>query len=255
MSIKKHKRKVSRIIIFTTDAVDTGTKQIKIRSWVAILLTLVVCILLGSIIGYVIYEDRIWEMARKKDLQREEELKAAQEALTAQEEELNAQIDSLQEEIDSLQQEKDTLTEEKATLSGTILGLQDQIKALENQIQQESVPTDYPLTGPAGIEEITGDTPMVIFTASEGSAVIASAKGVVASIEADQNYGNKITVDHGNGYISIFYNTGDVQVKAGDEVATGTTLFLIGADNKQLVYQIVKDGVFISPTEILSING
>ena len=255
MSMKKHKRKVSRIIIFTTDAVDAGTKQIRIRPWVALLLTLVVCTLLGSIIGYVIYEDRIWEMAREKDLQREEELKEAQEALTAKEEELNARIDSMQGEIDFLMEERDTLTEEKATLSETILGLQDQVKVLENQIQQESVPTDYPLTGPAGIEEVTGDAPMVIFTASEGSTAIASAKGVVTSIEADETYGNKITVDHGNGYISIFYNKGDAQVEAGDDVANGTTLFLIGADNKQLVYQIAKDGVFISPTEILSING
>ncbi len=44
-------------------------------------------------------------------------------------------------------------------------------------------------------------------------------------------------------------------VKAGDEVAKGTTLFLVGENNKKLVYQITKDGTYINPMEMLSING
>ena len=94
----------------------------------------------------------------------------------------------------------------------------------------------------------------MIFTASDGM-VVASAKGTVSSVEEDENYGNKVIVDHGNGYVSIYYNGGEAQVKTGDEVSAGTTIFLIGENNKQLVYQIMQDGVYISPTDMLSING
>lgn len=234
---KKHKRKVSRIVILTTDAVDAGTKQIRIHPWVSVLLTLVICCLLGAVIGYAVYEEQIWELDREKDLKQAE-------AITA-----------LEEEKSSLEAEIETLNAKIEALSTAVNSQVQTAEALQEELEQQSLPTDYPLTGSAGIEEVTGETPMVIFTASEGITAVASAKGTVTAIEEDENYGNKITVDHGNGYVSIYFNKGEAQVKVGDEVAKGTTLFLIGADNRQLVYEIMKDGVYISPTEMLSING
>ncbi|MGN1148764.1 MAG: peptidoglycan DD-metalloendopeptidase family protein [Lachnospiraceae bacterium] len=234
---KKHKRKVSRIVIFTTDAVDAGTKQIRIHPWVSILLTLVICCLLGAVIGYAVYEEQIWELDREKDLKQAETIAA------------------LEEEKSSLEAEIETLNAKIEALSTAVNSQVQTAEALQEELEQQSLPTDYPLTGSAGIEEVTEETPMVIFTASEGITAVASAKGTVAAIEEDENYGNKITVDHGNGYISIYFNKGEAQVKVGDEVAKGTTLFLIGADNRQLVYQIMKDGAYITPTEMLSING
>ncbi|MED9904341.1 MAG: M23 family metallopeptidase [Lachnospiraceae bacterium] len=234
---KKHKRKVSRIIIFTTDAVDAKTRQFRIRPWAAWLATLIVCCLLGAVIGYAVYEEQIWNMDRKKDAEQAE----AMAALEEEKDLLEAEIETLNAKIEALS----TAVNEKAQTA----------EELEEELLQQSLPTDYPLTGSAGIEEITEGNPMVIFTAQEGVTAVASAKGSVTAVEADETYGNKITVDHGNGYISIYYNKGEAQVEAGDEVAKGTTLFLIGADNKQLVYQIIKDGVYISPTQMLSING
>lgn len=237
MSKRKHKRKVSRIIIFTTDAVDAKTKQMRVHPWAVRLLTLIVCCLLGAVIGYAVYEEQIWEMDRAKDKSQAEAMAALEEEKSA----LEAEIEALNAKMEALS----TAVNEKAQTA----------EELQMELEQQSLPTDFPLTGSAGIEEVTEGDPMVIFTASDGITVVASAKGTVTTIEEDETYGNKITVDHGNGYISVYRNQGEVQVKAGDEVAKGTTLFLIGENNKQLAYQIMKDGVYISPTEMLSING
>ena len=62
-------------------------------------------------------------------------------------------------------------------------------------------------------------------------------------------------MDHGNGYVTIYRNQGDVIVKLGDEVAHGTTIFVIGSKNTKFGYQIMKDDVYIDPMDMLSISG
>ena len=233
---KKHKRKVSRIIIFTTDAVDARTRQLKIRPWATGVLTLITCVLLGALIGYVVYEEQIWEMDRQKDARTQET------------------IEVLEQEKASLEEEIEELNIKLEVLSTAVNEQSQTADALQEELMQQSIPTDYPLTGSAGIEVVSEGDPMVIFTASEGM-VISSAKGTVAAIEEDENYGNKVIVDHGNGYVSVYCNHGDAQVKVGDEISAGTTIFLIGDNNKRLVYQILLDDVYISPMEMLSTPG
>ena len=98
---KKHKRKVSRIIIFTTDAVDAKTKQFKVRPWMSVLLTLVFCILAGALIGYIVYEGEIWNRARLEEEGRLEEIAELEEekaSLEAKVEELNVKLEALRPE-------------------------------------------------------------------------------------------------------------------------------------------------------------
>ena len=88
---------------------------------------------------------------------------------------------------------------------------------------------------------------MCIFTAAEGSMVVATAGGTVIAVNDEGEYGHNIWIDHGNGYITIYRNQGDVKVKQGETVTQRTTLFLIGADNTKLGYQMMKDGAYINP--------
>jgi septal ring factor EnvC (AmiA/AmiB activator) len=233
---KKHKRKVSHIILFTKDSVDAKTTQIKIPPWLAGLLTFLLCIVVGVLIGLVFYEGQIWTYARAKAEQQEET------------------IEQLVEEKDSLEAEIEQMNVKLEALSAAVNEQSQTADALQEELMQQSLPTDYPLTSSAGLEVVTEGDPMVIFTASDGM-VVASAKGTVSAIEEGTEFGNKITVDHENGYISIYYNKGEAQVRVGDEISAGTTLFIIGDDNNQLWYQIMQDDVYIDPTEILSING
>ncbi len=233
----KHKRKVSHILIYTTDAVDADTKQVRIHPWVLAGVTLIVCCVLGAVIGYAVYEGELWGRIREHDASQNAALTAAQD-----------EKDALQEKID----EQDAKIE---MLSITIQDQTQQIAELQAQIAEQSVPTDYPLTGSASMTVITEGDPMVEFTATEGSTVVAAGKGVVTAVEEDEVYGNRVVIDHGNGYVSIYRNKGESQVKEGDEVASGTTLFMVTEDNRQLGYQIKENDVYIDPTTIIAIKG
>ncbi len=233
----KHKRKVSHILIYTTDAVDADTKQVRIHPWVLAGVTLIVCCVLGAVIGYAVYEGELWGRIREHDASQNAALTAAQD-----------EKDALQEKID----EQDAKIE---MLSITIQDQTQQIAELQAQIAEQSVPTDYPLTGSASMTVIMDGDPMVEFTATEGSTVVAAGKGVVTAVEEDEIYGSRVVIDHGNGYVSIYRNKGESQVKAGDEVASGTTLFMVTEDNRQLGYQIKENDVYIDPTTIIAIKG
>lgn len=237
MSKNRHKRKVSHILIYTTDAVDADTKQVRIHPWVLAGVTLIVCCVLGAVIGYAVYEGELWGRIREHDASQNAALIAAQD-----------ENDALQEKID----EQDAKIE---MLSITIQDQTQQIAELQAQIAEQSVPTDYPLTGSASMTVITDGDPMVEFTATEGSTVVAAGKGVVTAVEEDEVYGSRVVIDHGNGYVSIYRNKGESQVKAGDEVASGTTLFMVTEDNRQLGYQIKENDVYIDPTTIIAIKG
>lgn len=237
MSKNRHKRKVSHILIYTTDAVDADTKQVRIHPWVLAGVTLIVCCVLGAVIGYAVYEGELWGRIREHDASQNAALIAAQD-----------EKDALQEKID----EQDAKIE---MLSITIQDQTQQIAGLQAQIAEQSVPTDYPLTGSASMTVITDGDPMVEFTATEGSTVVAAGKGVVTAVEEDEVYGNRVVIDHGNGYVSIYRNKGESQVKAGDEVASGTTLFMVTEDNRQLGYQIKENDIYIDPTTIIAIKG
>lgn len=237
MSKNRHKRKVSHILIYTTDAVDADTKQVRIHPWVLAGVTLIVCCVLGAVIGYAVYEGELWGRIREHDASQNAALIAAQD-----------EKDALQEKID----EQDAKIE---MLSITIQDQTQQIAELQAQIAEQSVPTDYPLTGSASMTVITDGDPMVEFTATEGSTVVAAGKGVVTAVEEDEVYGSRVVIDHGNGYVSIYRNKGESQVKAGDEVVSGTTLFMVTEDNRQLGYQIKENDVYIDPTTIIAIKG
>ena len=96
---------------------------------------------------------------------------------------------------------------------------------------------------------------MCIFTAAAGAMAVSTASGTVIAVNDDSEYGHNIWIDHGNGYVTIYRNQGDVKVKQGEEVTQGTTLFLISDENSKLGYQMMKDGVYINPMDMLVISG
>ena len=95
----------------------------------------------------------------------------------------------------------------------------------------------------------------IIFTAAAGINVIASGAGTVTAVGADVDYGNVITIDHGNGYVSHYRNGGDAMVKIGAEVTRGSILFVVGEDNTDTGYSISKDDTYVDPMEMIEING
>lgn len=237
MHKKKHKRKVSRVIIFTTDAVDAKMKQLKIRPWAGNIMMLVFCILIGSIIGYGVYQRNGRALLSAADTIEEKDM-----AILLEENiQLQSQVEVLEDKLD--------------VLSQTVNQKAQDAQELEQMLLEQSMPTGFPLTGSASMEEFLEGDPLCVFTAEEDILVVATASGTVSSIEEDAEYGHKITVDHGNGYKTIYRNQGDTKVNIGDSVVKGTTLYIIGTENTRLGYQMMKDDAYINPMEVLSISG
>lgn len=244
MQCKKHKRKMNHVVIVTSDAVDANVKQFRIRPWMLQVLVSIVCVVVGACIGYFLYEEQLWEVVRQRD-------------------------DEQQEAMAKLEDEKQELIDENAALLSEIDGLNDQVLILsetvnrkvesENELKAvldaQSMPTEFPLTGSASMQEATEGDLMCVFTASEGLMVVATASGTVMNVNDDSEYGHNVWIDHGNGYITIYRNKGTVTVKQGDKVVQGTTLFLIDKDSKQMGYQMMRDNVYINPIELLAISG
>lgn len=248
MHCKKHKRKTSHVVILTSDAVDANVKQFRIKPWVSQLLVGIVCILIGAALGYVLYEEQIWQKAveRNGELQATiKELEEANATLTAEKETLQAQYES----------EIEGLNEQIVILSETVNQKVQIESELTAQLDGQMLPTEFPLTGSASMEEVTTGDPLCIFTASAGDMVIATAGGTVMAVNEDVEFGHNVWIDHGNGYITIYRNNSETIVKLGDKVVQGTGLFLIGENNTGFGYQMMKDGVYISPMEMLAISG
>ena len=164
--------------------------------------------------------------------------------------------------INNLTDENEALTVENATLTSKITVLSETVSkkaATEDAISQETVenalPKGFPLSGSATMKEAEEGDPMLIFSASQGINVITTGTGVVVSVGADETYGTKVIVDHGNGYQSGYRNNGVALVKDGEELGKGYIIFTVGEENQELGYQIMKDEEYIDPMQLIDING
>ena len=167
-------------------------------------------------------------------------------------------------QINTLTDENESLTVENATLNSKITVLSETVSkkmATEDAISQEesenAMPKGFPLSGTATMEEITDaeEHLMLEFTAADGVNIVSTGTGVVLSIDADEQYGNKIVIDHGNGYQSIYRNSGTPLVKTGETLGKGYILFTVGEDNTKLGYEITQNEEYIDPMTLIEING
>lgn len=241
MKRHKHKRKLNHVLILTSDAADANVRQFHVRAWIVEVVVLVLCVLIGGVIGYFIYEGQLWENAGRRSREQVVALEEENKTLAEQNSKLEAQVTEQAEEIQILSDTVSQKVQSESELSATL--------------EKQSLPTEFPLTGSASMEEVTEGDPMCIFHASVGTTVVAAASGTVMAVNDDETYGHSVWVDHGNGYITIYRNKGDATVAVGDSVVQGTTLFVIGEDNADLGYQMQKDGSYINPMDMLAISG
>lgn len=262
---KKHKKKVNHLILFTTDAVDGRVRQIRLSPAGFRFLVFVVCVLVGVLAGYLAYGGSIYQGFQARAQEQEE------------------QIQQLSQEKELMAAENAELNEKVAILSETVNQKVQAEQEAEALGIQQSLPTDFPLTGSAQVEETTTaavraanaqeedgdeeggqtqetedageDQPISIFTASDGTTVVAAGNGTVAQVEEDADFGYRIVIDHGNGYQSVYLNRGDPKVKVGESINRGVTLYVIGSENTTLGYQIIQDGVYVNPMEMIAISG
>ena len=92
MKERKHKRKLNHVLILTSDAADANVKQFRIRAWLAEVIVIMLCILIGGVIGYFIYEGQLWENAGRRSHEQVVALEEENKTLAEQNSKLEAQV-------------------------------------------------------------------------------------------------------------------------------------------------------------------
>lgn len=247
---RKHSHKRHYTFMIITDEAGQGIRQFTLSHVPALVLVYSVFALSLVILCFMIYAGIY--IHRSSSMKRE--LTAQVAHLTSENKKLSKENSELHDEADQLMvavnnyrsaEEKAAKTEEEMKIpSGFPLSSSAQMKAGK----------DNP-NGTGKEDGKESGNPIVIFTASVGSQIIASGSGTVQSVTDDAEYGHTITIDHGNGYLSIYRNAGSPLVKAGATVQRGDALFMIGTKNTNVGYQIQKDDQYVNPEEIIDING
>ena len=92
----------------------------------------------------------------------------------------------------------------------------------------------------------------VDISASEGSKIETTGDGVVAFSGYDKGYGQKITINHGYGYKTIYAHLSKSLVRQGQKVKRGDIIALSGntgaTTGPHLHYEVLKDNVKVNPT-------
>ena len=92
--------------------------------------------------------------------------------------------------------------------------------------------------------------------ANYGDMVRAAAAGTVASAGWDGGYGNKVDIDHGNGYHTWYCHLSRMAVSPGQRVTKGAPIAYVGSTGEStgphLHYQVMYAGTAIDPQPFLN---
>jgi len=92
--------------------------------------------------------------------------------------------------------------------------------------------------------------------ADYGTPVHVAASGTVASAGWEGGFGNKIDIDHGNGYHTWYCHLSHIGVAVGQHVVKGEQIAAAGSTGEStgphLHYQVMHDGVAIDPLPFLN---
>lgn len=86
-------------------------------------------------------------------------------------------------------------------------------------------------------------------------SILAADNGVVVSTGPDGSYGNKIVINHNNGYRTLYAHLSSIDVKPGQTVTAGTKIGVMGSTGRStgihLHFEVTKNGTLINPISVL----
>lgn len=236
--MEQHSKRKSKYALILVREKDDGTiKKHTISSAVVELTAFVVFALVVAVTCKFVYDSITIKDARKE---------IVSQIVT---------INNLTDENEALSVENSTLSSKVAVLSETVSKKTEVEDAISQETIENAMPKGFPLSGSATMKEAEDGEPMLIFTAANNVNVITSGTGTVVSVDADEVYGTKIVIDHGNGYQSVYRNNGAALVKNGETLGKGYILFSVKDDNQELGYQIMQNDEYIDPMILIDING
>ncbi len=82
-----------------------------------------------------------------------------------------------------------------------------------------------------------------------------SGKVIVAGWPDNYGYGNRVVIDHGNGYKTLYAHLSSIYVVAGQTVTRGSAIGKMGSTGRStgthLHFEIIKDGTYLNPLNVL----
>lgn len=170
---------------------------------------------------------------------------------------LNADLAYKQEEYETLEKENEELQEKLTIISSTLNDMLQEEAQREAEIAKTYVPSGFPIQGTAtySVTKLEDGSPIVVFETVEGTSVVATANGTVASIAGNESVGFIVMVDHGNGYFSVYRNKAVPKVETGDEVTPETGIYKILSGKEEVGYQIIENGSYIDPMSLMEVYG
>lgn len=234
---KRRGRKYNYTLMLLTDSREGNVRQLRIDSVVVETVAVAIAAVLIALIVVC--------------CKRGEALASLRETSAGQAQ----QIRELEKENGELSARQEELAQKVVVLSDTINRKVEEEKKNAAKEAKARMPIGFPMTASASVEQVDAQEPMVKLKAAASGNITAAGAGVVSSVTTDSDYLHCIRLDHDNGYISVYRNDGEVMVKEGDEVVRGSILYVIGEENTELGYQILYDGKYVDPMELLNING
>lgn len=152
----------------------------------------------------------------------------------------------------------------------TVSVMQPKVTADSLKFTQESV-IEWPVKGnvimPFSVDNLIhyatlGEwkvNPAIVISSQEGSDVVAATKGVVSSIEYDEETGTTVTMNIGSGYEIVYGQLTEVTCETGDVVDEGTVIGKIATPTKyysvegsNLYFKLLHEGTPVNPMLFLA---
>ena len=120
------------------------------------------------------------------------------------------------------------------------------------------MPVDGPVTSEFGTRKLSrrSATRMhkgIDISAPRGTTVVASADGVVVSVEKKHAYGRLVDVDHGNGIVTRYAHLDSACVLEGAAIKAGDPLGTVGRTGRttgpNLHFEIIVNGKQVDPLQ------
>ncbi|WP_418319128.1 M23 family metallopeptidase [Piscinibacter sakaiensis] len=172
---------------------------------------------------------------------------------------LPAEISTLS-ELDALVLALDAKTDQ----SNDVLTLVES-RLFEKRLAALMVPNSRPVDGIVGSgfgfrpDPFTGRAALhtgLDFPADSGTAIQASAGGVVLQVQQHPQYGLMVELDHGRGLVTRYAHASKVLVKAGDLVRRGQPIAEVGSSGRStgphLHFEVLVDNVQQDPAKFLA---
>jgi murein DD-endopeptidase MepM/ murein hydrolase activator NlpD len=136
---------------------------------------------------------------------------------------------------------------------------------LASRLQKEVRPSGWPIEGGwisslfgVRTDPFTGRRTRhmgVDFAGREGSNVLAVAAGIITEAGSRDGYGNLVEINHGNGYTTRYGHNSKILVKAGDRVAKGQAVALLGSSGRatgpHVHFEVMYNGVMVNPEQYI----